>query len=218
MPRAAANTRAANSGGRPSRAESRRKHERILDCAAGQFAQNGYAGTSVAQIALAANVGKPTIYAKYGNKEALFKAALESVLAAHIESAEALDAESDPEQGLALQLAEILSLSLRDEFLGLFRLFLTEGHKFPELVDAFNAANATSVELLLPHIARIKADRGLATSPEAVARLLLAGVNEIVMMTAIAGVDRSRATDRKEAARIVQHVLYGVVRERNPAA
>lgn len=218
MPGTAANTQAANGGGRPSRAESRRKHARILDCAAGQFAQHGYAGTSVAQIALAANVGKPTIYAKYGSKEALFKAALQSVLAAHLGAAAALEGETDPERGLVRQLAEILSLSLQPEFLGLFRLFLTEGHKFPELVDAFNAANATSVELLLPHIARIESEEGLVTSPEAVARVLLAGANEIVMMTAIAGADRSRASDGKEAARIVKQVLYGVVQRGHPGA
>jgi len=48
------------------------KKNRIIEAAARVFAQKGYAGTAVADIAVQAEIGKGTIYAYFDSKEDLF--------------------------------------------------------------------------------------------------------------------------------------------------
>ena len=51
--------------------------ERLLETAIGMFAQKGYAGTSVREIAEQAGVSKPVLYYYFKSKEGLFLAILE---------------------------------------------------------------------------------------------------------------------------------------------
>ena len=53
------------------------KKNRIIEAAAHVFAQKGYAGASVADIAVKAEIGKGTIYAYFDSKEDLFFAVFE---------------------------------------------------------------------------------------------------------------------------------------------
>jgi AcrR family transcriptional regulator len=53
------------------------KKNRIIEAAARVFAQKGYAGTAVADIAVQAEIGKGTIYAYFDSKEELFFAVFE---------------------------------------------------------------------------------------------------------------------------------------------
>jgi AcrR family transcriptional regulator len=53
------------------------KKKRIIEAAARVFAQKGYAGTAVADIAVQAEIGKGTIYAYFDSKEDLFFAVFE---------------------------------------------------------------------------------------------------------------------------------------------
>ncbi len=53
------------------------KKDRIIEAAAQVFAQKGYAGSSVADIAVKAEIGKGTIYAYFDSKEDLFFAVFE---------------------------------------------------------------------------------------------------------------------------------------------
>ena len=53
------------------------KKDRIIEAAAQVFAQKGYAGAAVADIAVKAEIGKGTIYAYFDSKEDLFFAVFE---------------------------------------------------------------------------------------------------------------------------------------------
>ena len=53
------------------------KKDRIIEAAARVFAQKGYAGAAVADIAVKAEIGKGTIYAYFDSKEDLFFAVFE---------------------------------------------------------------------------------------------------------------------------------------------
>jgi AcrR family transcriptional regulator len=53
------------------------KKDRIIKAAARVFAQKGYAGAAVADIAVQAEIGKGTIYAYFDSKEDLFFAVFE---------------------------------------------------------------------------------------------------------------------------------------------
>jgi hypothetical protein len=70
---AAAKRSAARKAGRPLDAAKRRA---IIDTAAHLFFHNGYAATAIEQVAADAGVSKVTIYNQFGDKRALFIAAV----------------------------------------------------------------------------------------------------------------------------------------------
>ncbi len=51
--------------------------KKIIETAAGVFAEKGYAGTAIADIAARAGIGKGTVYGYFSGKEALFLAVFE---------------------------------------------------------------------------------------------------------------------------------------------
>jgi AcrR family transcriptional regulator len=62
--------------GRPPNTETGEVEARILDAATALFMEQGYEGVSFEQISSMAHAGKATIYARYVNKEALFRAVI----------------------------------------------------------------------------------------------------------------------------------------------
>src|ERR1700757_573795 len=66
--------------GRPPRELAGQVEERILDAAGRVFLERGFQGASVDEIAEAASAGKPTIYARFPNKQALFSAVIERLV------------------------------------------------------------------------------------------------------------------------------------------
>nr|MDT0660615.1 TetR/AcrR family transcriptional regulator [Micromonospora sp. DSM 115978] len=66
----------------PVREESARRTRRaIVGAAAELFVANGYAGTSLAGVAVAAGVARPTVFAAFGSKPALLRQVLDEALA-----------------------------------------------------------------------------------------------------------------------------------------
>ena len=61
--------------GRPPKELAGQAEERLLDAAREVFLERGFEGASIDEIAEAARSGKPTIYARFPNKPALFTAA-----------------------------------------------------------------------------------------------------------------------------------------------
>jgi TetR/AcrR family transcriptional regulator, mexJK operon transcriptional repressor len=55
------------------------KRDAIIQAAVDAFFENGFAGTSIEQVAADAGVSKVTVYNHFGDKRALFTAAIESV-------------------------------------------------------------------------------------------------------------------------------------------
>jgi AcrR family transcriptional regulator len=68
---------------------------RILEAATAEFAAHGIAGARVDRIAAAADANKSLIYAYFGNKDALFDAVFESMVATTVEEI-AIDGEDLP--------------------------------------------------------------------------------------------------------------------------
>lgn len=56
------------------------KRRAILDACFELFAERGFAGTDVEEVAQRANVGKGTVYRYFGNKEELFRATADSAM------------------------------------------------------------------------------------------------------------------------------------------
>jgi AcrR family transcriptional regulator len=76
--------------------------EEALDCALKVFWRKGYEGTSLSDLTEAMGINRPSLYAAFGNKEALFRKALDRYIsgpAAHIrEALEATTARSVAER------------------------------------------------------------------------------------------------------------------------
>jgi len=119
--------------GRPTAAERDDRMRLILDTAVAEFLENGYAATTVEQIATRCQVTKRTIYTFYGDKTAVFAAAVGRL---HDRVAQA-----DPPDGTPVDLAVLadrITLVLHSaEAVGLHRLVVAEATRFPELAAAF---------------------------------------------------------------------------------
>lgn len=75
-PPASRRTASGKSASGPGRPKDLGKRAAILDAAKRLFAQEGFAGTSMDQIAAEAGVSKLTVYSHFGDKEALFTEAV----------------------------------------------------------------------------------------------------------------------------------------------
>ncbi len=75
--------------GRPPKELAGQVDERILDAARQVFLERGFEGASIEEIADTARSGKPTIYARFPNKEALFAAVVMRSILSRIEELKA---------------------------------------------------------------------------------------------------------------------------------
>ena len=109
----------------------------IRDAAAGLFLEKGYAGTSMDDIAAAAQVSKQTIYTHFPSKEALF-ADLVLGNAARVDEflagvAATLNDRGGIQVGLRKLARQYLTFVARPEAVRLRRLMIGEASRFPDL-------------------------------------------------------------------------------------
>jgi TetR/AcrR family transcriptional regulator of autoinduction and epiphytic fitness len=119
----------------PTRSELKRAA--IIDAAAYEFREAGFAATSMDRIADRARVSKRTVYNHFANKEALFEAILEVLWTrAHA----AVDVEYDPRAELSEQLAAIarrkLDVVADPNYLGLARALMGEAIRSPGFLQS----------------------------------------------------------------------------------
>jgi AcrR family transcriptional regulator len=140
--------------GRPPRELAGEVDTRILDAAQRVFLERGLAGASVDEIASVARAGKPTIYARFPNKEALYTAVVMRTVDANIARIEDhAPSGATIEQHLTSVGVSVLHWVLGSDSVNLMRLSIAEAPRLPDL--------ATSVH-------RMARERG----SQAVARLL----------------------------------------------
>jgi len=114
-------------GGRPTREAAALLERRILDVAAGLFADQGYAATSMEQVAEACQAGKDTLYRRYASKGALFSAILERFRVDIIDELDAcMAADGAPRERLRRYARALLDVNLRPQLVALNRVTLGE--------------------------------------------------------------------------------------------
>src|SRR5260370_34042241 len=125
-------TRAAVRSGRPPRERAGEVDERIRDEARKVFLDRGFEGASIEEIANAARSGKPTIYARFPNKQALFVAAVTRyVLAKQSRVENFAPSGATIEERLASIAVTVLQEVLESEWIGLLRLAIAEARRCP---------------------------------------------------------------------------------------
>jgi AcrR family transcriptional regulator len=141
-------------GGRPSRLESARLSERILDVATALFLGQGYGATSIEAVARQARISKRTFYHRFSGKEVLFETVVRRLIERWTPGFDRDLLEAPTLAETLRRAAEMmLTAALTPEALALYRMAIAEATRFPAL-------------------ARILHDLGAAAGIERIARQL----------------------------------------------
>ncbi|MFC5835384.1 TetR/AcrR family transcriptional regulator [Nonomuraea insulae] len=111
------------------------KREAILGAATRLFLDSGYAGTSLAKVAEAAEVSKATLFKQFPTKAALFDAIVTTSWRTG-EDDGAQPPAGDPVTGLTMIGRRYVALLTRPDMADLFRIVIAEMPRFPELAEA----------------------------------------------------------------------------------
>lgn len=164
--------RAGARGGRPPKERAGEVDGRILEAARKVFLERGFDGTSIDEIAQLARAGKPTIYARFRDKRALFSAVVTQHILARI-AAFKPEPSAGPsvEKRLTHSACAAMRWILDSERIALMRLAIAEARRFPDLASsASRMARNLSTEIgvrLLDELAQSDEFRTLpAFAPE----------------------------------------------------
>jgi AcrR family transcriptional regulator len=119
--------------GRPPRELAGAVETRILDAAHRVFLERGLAGASIDEIARLAPASKPTVYARFANKEELFTAVLLRKADANIALFESNAAAGVTVEERLIRLGTaIVRRVLVEDTVGLMRVAIAEAQRFPD--------------------------------------------------------------------------------------
>lgn len=114
-------------GGRPTKQAAEELGQLILDTAARLFSEQGFAATTMEQVAGACGAGKDTIYRRYPSKAALFTALMDQLRARVVAEMEAaMSGDGEPLERLRAYARKMLAINLRPELMALNRVALAE--------------------------------------------------------------------------------------------
>jgi AcrR family transcriptional regulator len=135
--------------GRPPKELEGEVEERILNAARKIFLERGFEGSSVDEIAVAARAGKPTIYARVGDKRALFTAVvMRDVVGRIAQFKSEVSTEGAIEERMVRLALALLHWVLDSERMALLRVAVAEVNRFPELAsEVSRAAHRLSTEI-----------------------------------------------------------------------
>ena len=114
--------------------------DRLMDAAFGLFSRQGYADTSMEEIAKAANASTKTIYSRYANKGELLKAVVERLITRNI-AEHAAETSPDPARveprHFLVTLGRRILTELNGPAAGLMQLAFSEARRAPELARLY---------------------------------------------------------------------------------
>ncbi|GFG83797.1 TetR family transcriptional regulator [Mycolicibacter algericus] len=115
--------------GRPPRARmtgSERRHQ-LIDVARSLFAERGYEGTSIEEIALRANVSKPVVYEHFGGKEGLYAVVVDREMSALLDGiTTSLTKSTNNQSRLRVERVALALLTYVDEHTDGFRILIRD--------------------------------------------------------------------------------------------
>jgi len=151
-----------------------------LDRALELFLKRGFEVTTVAAIAAAVGMAKRSVYARYPNKAALFKASVQRAIEQWTVPVEALRrAESDDLEATLIAVARIrMANATTPAGLRLQRIVNTESYRFPEIfTQAFEQGTRPTIDFLADLLRRhTQAGRVSIAEPEIAATAFLSMV------------------------------------------
>ena len=135
--------------GRPPKERAGEVDARILAAACEVFLEKGFEGASIEEIAEAARSGKPTIYARFGDKRALFtEVVMRDLLCRIAEFKPEVPTGATIEARLTCAAITLLRWGFDGGRIGLMRLAIAEARRFPDLASTVGReARELSTEL-----------------------------------------------------------------------
>jgi AcrR family transcriptional regulator len=128
--------RAAVRFGRPPKELAGEVDARILDAARKVFLERGFEGASIEEIAEVARSGKPTIYARFRDKRALFTAVVtRDILVRITEFKSEVPTGTTIEERLTSAASTLVHWGLNSDRIGLLRMAVAEARRFPDLAS-----------------------------------------------------------------------------------
>jgi len=159
--------RAAVRFGRPPKELAGEVDARIIAAARKVFLERGFEGASIDEIAEVARSGKPTIYARFRDKRALFtEVVTQDILSRITEFKAELPAGETIEERLTSAASTLLHWGLDSERIALMRLAIAEARRFPDLASAVSRmARDLSTELGVRLLGELKQSDELGSLP-----------------------------------------------------
>jgi AcrR family transcriptional regulator len=175
-----ANGRRDARAGRPTREQAQARQSALLDCALQHFLAKGFESTTIEAIAADVNMTKRTVYARYPDKTALFRAAIRRGTEQRSVSAAVIDAtrrETLPETLVAIAMLRI-GLIADPAGAALQRLINTESYRFPDIFQTYYEIAALPTVRFLARLldAETRAGRLAIDEPELAANVFMSMV------------------------------------------
>ena len=184
--------------GRPPKEMEGEVEERILDAARKVFLEHGFEGSSIDEIAVAARSGKPTIYARIGDKRALFTAVVMRDVVGRIAQFKSdVSADGTIEERLVRVAIAMLQWTLESERMALLRLAIAEVNRFPEIASQVSRnAQQLSTEVAVRFLGEMaltdEIGRLPAFAPERIALTARAFLDLVVMPMLMRGLSEQK--------------------------
>jgi AcrR family transcriptional regulator len=165
----------------PPLSRSAGKRADILGAAEELFLAQGYLGTGMDEVAARARVSKPTIYAHFGGKEALFVEVVSTMTGGASDQVQnrTTEVDDDVAGGLRAFATRQLTIVLDPRLLRLRQLVIGEAPRFPELAEALFTAGPARAIGELTRLVTAYAGRGLLRVDDA--RVAATHLNWLIM-------------------------------------
>lgn len=164
------------SRGRLSPADTAALEANLLNIALQEFLQYGYGAASTNRIIQTARISKPTLYARYPTKEALFRAVISEQIKRLAPAAFFQPGTQPPslKQGLTDFANHLLRFSLQGDLRALDQLIYSESRRFPELGAAAAERTALGIRRVSDFIRECATRDGIPCSnPDAIAEAFI---------------------------------------------
>lgn len=203
--------------GRPTQEQAKKRQLQLLERALDMFLKNGYAQTTIADIAASLRMTKRTIYTSFGSKELLFKASVRRAIEKNRVPLEDLQAlESDDLETTLKAVARIrIERFLSPEGKRLQRVVNAESYAFPELIQMVYTENTGPTVKFLTDLLQRHAATGLISveRPEACAGIFLNMAVGTPARAVLANMPPLTSMNLDEHLDFCVHLfLYGLVR------
>jgi AcrR family transcriptional regulator len=201
-------------GGRPTQAEAAALHHRLREAAVRTFLAHGYDATTMVAIADAAGITKPTLYARYPDKRAVF---LDVIPWAFSRAVQVGPDDAVDEQDLRTALVAIgegaLRHALNPDIVQLHRIARNEAHRFPEFASSAESLGWAGRQQQVMDLLRQHAATGAieVDDIELAAEHFLAMVEVLPARLADFGLYRSRKEELRRLLHAVDLFLRGVL-------
>lgn len=142
-------------GGRPTRAESLRRHQQLVEVAGEMFIKFGFDGTSIDAVAEAAGVSKRTLYARYRHKDDLFNAVLRNLIERWLIPIHQFESQRSDLQPMLLDIGRyLLSAALAPKSVSVHRIIIAESERRPQFSKIGNEGRESTVRSLAAALRR----------------------------------------------------------------